>query len=322
MTLTECTSLFAAEVGRQGIDLTNLDIAIPRLAKTPGAAAALAAAVSRLDSTHRLGVGDARDLHGVTDGSVHLVLTSPPYWTLKRYRPREGQLGHVADYEAFLGDLLRVWTECLRVLAPGGRLIVVVGDVCLSRRRAGRHQVIPLHAAIQEQGRRVGFDNLAPVFWYKISNAQLEVKNGSRFLGKPYEPGAVIKHDVEYILMLRKPGAYRSPAREQRLLSWLGEGDHREFFQQIWSLPGASTRAHPAPFPLELAQRLIRMFSFVGDTVLDPFAGTGTSNAAAAMWGRNSLGLDIEPAYVRLAESRLLHLQGDLLRQFSVEVVA
>jgi DNA modification methylase len=322
MNLAECAELFSAELRAAGADLSDLDTCIPRLAKSPQVAQALATAVSRLDSCHRLWTGDARTLEGVGDGSVHLVLTSPPYWTLKRYRPRDGQLGHVADYEAFLAELRRVWAECLRVLAPGGRLIVVVGDVCLSRRQAGRHQVIPLHAAIQEQCRRIGFDNLAPIFWYKISNAQLEVENGSRFLGKPYEPNAVIKHDVEYILMLRKPGAYRSPTAAQRLLSWLGEAEHREFFQQIWTLPGASTRAHPAPFPLDLAQRLVRMFSFAGDTVLDPFTGTGTTNAAAAMWGRSSIGIDVEPNYVRLAEARLRQLQGDILRRFQLEVVA
>ncbi len=237
--------------------------------------------------------------------SVHLAITSPPYWTLKEYPRRDGQLGEVQDYEQFLDELDKVWTGILRALVPGGRLVVVVGDVCLPRRRHGRHVVYPLHSSIQERCRRLGFDNLAPIIWHKIANAQFEADNGSGFLGKPYEPNAIVKNDIEYILFLRKPGGYRSPSSEARVLSVIPEASHHEWFQQIWSLPGASTRQHPAPFPLTLAERLVRMFSFVGDTVLDPFMGTGTVNLAASLWGRNSVGLDIEPHYVELAGRRL-----------------
>ena len=141
----------------------------------------------------------------------------------------------------------------LRVLVPGGRLIIVVGDVCLSRRRFGRHIVFPLHASIQEHCRNLSFDNLAPIIWYKIANASLEAKgNGTSFLGKPYEPGGVIKNDIEFILMQRKPGGYRSPALNARLLSVIPQALHKQCFQQIWQdVKGASTRQHPAPFPLE-----------------------------------------------------------------------
>ena len=126
------------------------------------------------------------------------------------------------------------------------------------------------------------------------------------FLGKPYEPNAVIKNDIEFILMQRKPGGYRTPTVAERVLSVIPADRHREWFQQIWSgLNGASTRNHPAPFPLELVERLIRMFSFVGDVVLDPFTGTGTTNVGAANWGRNSIGLEIDPNYFGLAERRL-----------------
>ncbi|HUV87783.1 MAG TPA: site-specific DNA-methyltransferase, partial [bacterium] len=183
-------------------------------------------------------------------------------------------------------------------------MVVVVGDVCQARRKAGRHFVAPLHAAIQERCRAIGFDNLAPIIWYKIANVKPEVDNGSSFLGKPYEPNAVIKNDVEYILMQRKPGGYRKPSAATRILSVIGEENHRKWFQQIWQLPGASTRAHPAPFPLELAERLVRMFSFVGDTVLEPFMGTGTTNVAAARWGRDSVGVEVDEKYYELACER------------------
>lgn len=140
------------------------------------------------------------------------MVTSPPYWTLKEYRDSDGQMGHIDDYEEFLDELDKVWSHCFRALAPGGRVICVVGDVCLSRRENnGRHTVVPLHASIQEHCRKLGFDNLAPIIWRKISNAVYEVENGSSFLGKPYEPNAVIKNDIEFILMQRKPGATERP---------------------------------------------------------------------------------------------------------------
>ena len=256
----------------------------------------------------------------LADGSVHLVVTSPPYWTLKQYRVTAGQLGYVDDYEQFLAELDRVWKHCHRVLVPGGRLICVVGDVCLSRRKNdGRHTVVPLHASIQEHCRSIGFDNLAPIFWHKIANAAYEVENGSGFLGKPYEPNAVIKNDVEFILMERKHGGYRSPSLAARVLSVVSERNYQLWFRQIWTdVTGASTKDHPAPFPLELAERLVRMFSFVGDTVLDPFMGTGTTNLAAARWGRNSIGLEIDPHYFAMARDRVEEGAADL---FSSAVV-
>ena len=152
----------------------------------------------------------------------------------------------------------------------------------------------------------MGYDNLAPIIWHKISNAAYEVEGGSSFLGKPYEPNAVIKNDIEYLLMQRKPGGYRKPSAEKRILSVISDKNHKLWFQQIWmGLTGASTKNHPAPYPLELAERLIRMFSFVGDTVLDPFMGTGTTSAAAALWGRNSIGCEIDPTYFEYAQKRL-----------------
>jgi len=190
-------------------------------------------------------------------------------------------------------------------LVPGGRLVCVVGDVCLARRQHGRHVVVPLHADIAVSCRRMGFDNLNPIIWHKISNATYEVNNGTRFLGKPYEPNAIIKNDIEFILMQRKPGGYRKPSPEQRRLSMIDKKDYDEWFQQFWNISGASTREHPAPFPFEVAYRLVRMFSFVGDTVLDPFSGTGTTMLAAIKAGRNSIGVEIDPHYCEMSMRRL-----------------
>jgi len=271
------------------------------------------------ETTHRLILGDARDLSYMADESIHLVLTSPPYWTLKRYNQIDGQLGHIADYQSFLAELRKVWLECYRVLVPGGRLVCVVGDVCLSRRSHGRHLVVPLHADICVMCREVGFDNLNPIIWHKIANVNYEVEKGGGFLGKPYEPNAIIKNEIEFILMQRKPGGYRKPTEQQRRLSRISRDEYQAWFRQIWQITGASTRKHPAPFPDELAYRLVRMFSFSGDTVLDPFCGTGTTMVAALNAGRNSVGVEIDPEYYRVAARRLGKLARNLFSRSNLE---
>ena len=276
-------------------------------------------ALNEKKTLHRLIQGDARSMPFIPDESVHLVVTSPPYWNLKRYNESEGQLGHINDYEDFLAEIGKVFKECFRVLVPGGRLVCVVGDVCLSRREFGRHVVFPLHSDICVVCRRLGFDNLNPIIWHKISNANYEVQNGTKFLGKPYEPNAIIKNDIEFILMQRKPGGYRQPTLEQRRLSMIEKKDYNVWFQKFWSITGASTRQHPAPYPLELASRLVRMFSFWGDTVLDPFCGSGTTMAAAMKWHRDSIGIEIDRDYCRLAARRLIQENSDLFSEADVQ---
>ncbi len=288
--------------------LENPQTDIPRIAKDKKLIQEIETAVQEEPTAHELFQADARNLSFVPDESVHLVVTSPPYWTLKKYRDHEDQLGEIKDYENFLDELDKVWRHCYRALVPGGRLVCVVGDVCRARRKNnGRHTVVPLHASIQERCRKIGYDNLAPIIWHKIANAVFEASGkGGGFLGKPYEPNAVIKNDIEFILMERKHGGYRKPSISARLLSIISEENHKQWFQSIWSaVTGASTREHPAPYPEELAQRLIRMFSFAGDTVLDPFMGSGTTTVAAAKWGRNSIGVELDPQYFELAQKRI-----------------
>jgi modification methylase len=258
-------------------------------------------------TTHVLHQGDARYLDFIPDGSIHLVVTSPPYWTLKEYSEHKDQLGAVEDYEQFHDELEKVWKHCFRILVPGGRIACVVGDVCIARRKNnGRHMVMPLHADISVRARKVGLDYLTPILWHKIANANYEVENGSSFLGKPYEPNAILKNDMEYILMLRKPGGYRKPTEEQRDQSRLGKDEYAKWFRSFWSdVTGESTKHHPAPFPVEVAYRLVRMFSFVGDTILDPFMGTASTLIAASRCERNSIGIEIDPGYFRQAKARM-----------------
>jgi modification methylase len=292
---------------------------LPTTDNEPGAVAALLKvnAVLRqcrwpapFDRTrHQMILGDARDLRFISNESVHLIVTSPPYFNLKPYASDAGgrQLGRIDDYEIFLDELDKVWRECARVLVPGGRICCVIGDILIPRRADGRHRVLPLPADIQVRSRQHGLDNLTPILWFKIGNRTNEAGGGSSgYYGKPYQPGAIIKNDTEHILMLRKPGGYRSTPMIQRALSMLQRDEMDSWMRPVWSdIRGASLRdGHPAPFPVEIAERLIRMFSFAGDTVLDPFAGSGSVAVAAIRAGRNSIAVEAEEQYLNAATRR------------------
>lgn len=312
----------------EGVDVSKL----PVRDNAPGALQALRSAnehfrgapwPSPFDQTkHALHVADARDLSFLNDESVHLVVTSPPYWTLKKYNDGPGQMGAIEDYDVFLDQLDLVWKECARLLAPGGRICCVVGDVCLPRKRNGRHLVMPLHADIQVRSRKFGLDNLTPILWHKIANGVTEVEgNGAGFYGKPYQPNAVVKNDIEYILFMRKGGDYRKVTPLQKALSLLTKEEMQHWWRSVWTdIRGASTKSgHPAPYPPALAERLIRMFSFAGDTVLDPFAGTGSTTIAAINSGRNSIGVDVDAEYAALAKANIEKVIGMPRRAGSVD---
>ena len=304
-------------------DIKNTQDIIPTIAKNKDFIHEVELAVQRIPTRHKFFNADARKIEFLQPESVHLIVTSPPYWNLKKYHDHQNQLGDINDYRKFLDELDKVWEMCYNALVPGGRLICIVGDVLLSRRRNnGVHSVLPLHASIQERCINIGFKNLTPIFWHKISNINFEVNNGTSFLGKPYEPNGIIKSDIEFILMQRKAGGYRKPDFETRILSIISKENHRNWFQQIWSdIPGASNKWHPAPYPVELIERLIRMFSFVGDTVLDPFWGTGTTSIAAAKWGRNSIGIEVDPVYFQNAINRFSSSTNDLFQKVSYQVI-
>ncbi len=261
----------------------------------------------RFLTKHRVVLGDARRMDVVKDETVHLVVTSPPYFDLIEYVDGAGQLGHVHEYEAFLSELDKVWRESLRVLIPGGRLCIVVGDVCRARRRFGKHEVIPLHADLLVRCRQMGYEGLATIFWHKIANATTEVGGPGAALGKPYEPNGVVKNDVEFILRLKKPGPYRKPTPLQRAGSMLPPEEYDAAMRQVWSdIPGASRRdGHPAPYPVSLASRLIRMSSYVEDVVVDPFLGSASTTLAAIETHRSSVGFEIEEKYWKAAKTRL-----------------
>lgn len=250
-----------------------------------------------LPTIHTLHRGDSRDLSWISNGEVPLIVTSCPYFDVVEYEHEAGQLADFASYEAFLQQLDQVWRECWRVLAPGGRLACNVADVLRSRKAHGTHHVLPLHADILVRSRSLGFQALTGIMWRKITRCSYEQGPGG-LLGKPGQPNGVIKSELEHILLLKKPGPYRSPAAEQAAASAITKAEHAAWYRPVWDdVPGTRDRRHPAPFPVEIPYRLIRMFSFAGDTVLDPFGGRFTTTAAAMRAGRNSIGVEIAPSY-------------------------
>jgi site-specific DNA-methyltransferase (adenine-specific) len=281
-------------------------------------------------TVHTVRLADARCLDHIDSESVHLIVTSPPYFNIKPYHSEANgnQLARIEAYELFLDELTKCLAEWNRVLVPGGRACCVVGDVLVPRRKDGRHRILPLPADIMVRSRSVGLDVLTPILWFKIGNRTNEAGGGSSgYYGKPYQPGAIIKNDFEHILMLRKPGAFRSTSMLQKALSMLQKDEMDNWQRPFWQdIRGASLRnGHPAPFPVELAERLIRMYSFAGDVVLDPFVGSGSTAVAACRAGRNSLSSDVESDYVEATVTRLREEvsrkveQGSYLRQIVYE---
>jgi DNA modification methylase len=253
---------------------------------------------------HKMFLGDSRSMDNVDDESVHLILTSPPYWNIKKYPENPCQLGNISDYSLFLAELKRVVEECFRVLVQGGRLCMVVGDICMARKQ-GRHRVIPFHSHVIQLCLDSGLDYLSPIILYKIANVTTEAKRETYALGRYLGPNSIIKNDIEYVLIFRKPGAYRRVNKRLAALSRLRKNEFTEYFRQVWWVNGCRVGSHPAPFSLELAKRLVRMFSYVGDTVLDPFLGSGTTSLAAIYTLRNSIGYEVEPSYVKSARDRV-----------------
>lgn len=260
---------------------------------------------------------DARDLSFIETESAHLVCTSPPYASLVRYPERAGQLGNVASYEQFLGDLDLVWAECLRILVPGGRVTCVVGDVCISRRKGGRHYVLPLAADLQVRARRLGFDNLTPILWHKVANIRLEASRSARYWeAQPAERGRQERHRAYPVL----PQARRVPKAHGGDGASLVDRD-RELQEMVcthlvgYHRPG-SARSSSA-LPAGSAAPAHPNVQFRWRYRVDPFAGTGTTAVAAFETGRNSISIDVEPGYVHLIEERLMSF-GNLTARIEV----
>lgn len=269
-------------------------------------------------STHRIIFADSRRMAEVADRSVHLVVTSPPYWCIKDYEHR-GQIGYNQSYEDYLDDLGQVLAECHRVLCPGCRAAINIGDQYLRATDHGRYRVQPIPADIIIIGRKVGFDFMGNIIWEKISTTK--TTGGGQWMGSIYYPrDGHITYEHEYIILLRKKGNWPKPSKQQREKSRLTPQERSEWFRGVWKISPERQEKHAAMFPVEVPRRLIKMYSFFGETVLDPFLGSGTTSLAAALEGRNSIGYEINEESRILIEEQLGMHELSLLEQPAVTI--
>jgi site-specific DNA-methyltransferase (adenine-specific) len=254
------------------------------------------------DAAHRLYLGDARDLSILADESVHLVVTSPPYWQIKDYGS-EGQIGFHQSFPEYIESLNLVWTECCRALAPGCRMCVNVGDQFSRSIQYGRYKVVSIQSEIIRHCETIGVDYMGTIIWKKVTTTN--TTGGASIMGSfPFPRNGMVKINYEHILLFKKPGAAPKPSPAEKEASRLSIEDWNAYFSGIWSIPGVRQKAHSAMFPEEIPRRLIRMYSFQGETVLDPFAGSGTTMAVAAELGRSSAGIEIDPRCAELVCAR------------------
>lgn len=263
-----------------------------------------------LKTIHKIINGDSRQMNLIPDKSVHLVITSPPYWQLKDYGT-EKQIGFHESYESYINNLNLVWKECHRVLHPGCRLCINIGDQFARSVYYGRYKVIPIRTEIIKFCETIGFDYMGAVIWQKVTTCN--TTGGATIMGSfPYPRNGILKLDYEFILLFKKQGVPPSPTKEQKELSIMTKDDWNTYFSGHWYFAGAKQDDHIAVFPEELPARLIKMFSFSGETVLDPFLGSGTTSLAARNLGRNSVGYEINGDFISIIKGKLNVCQSDL----------
>ncbi len=247
--------------------------------------------------------GDSRKMQEVKDESVHLIVTSPPYWQLKDYGSNQ-QLGYNDNYENYINNLNLVWNESYRVLHKGCRLCVNIGDQFARSVYYGRYKVIPIRTEIIKFCETIGFDYMGAIIWQKVTTSN--TTGGATIMGSfPYPRNGILKIDYEFILLFKKPGNSPKPDKELKKASAMTKEEWNTYFMGHWNFSGARQDSHLAMFPEELPKRLIKMFSFVGDTVLDPFLGSGTTCLAAKNLDRNSIGYEINSEFMPVISKKI-----------------
>lgn len=262
-----------------------------------------------MSTKHTIIYGDSRKMSLIPDGSVQLIVTSPPYWQLKDYGI-DVQIGFNDSYEEYINNLNLVWNECYRVLEPGCRLCINIGDQFARSVYYGRYKVIPIHSEIIRFCEERGFDYMGSIIWQKTTS--MHTTGGDKIMGNfPYPRGGIVKIDFEYILIFKKIGNAKAISKETREKSKLTKEEWDECFSSHWIFDGARQDKHIAVFPEELPKRLIKMFSFVGDTVLDPFMGSGTTALAAKNLCRNSIGYEINSDFYNFYKEKVIYTNHD-----------
>lgn len=254
-------------------------------------------------TTHNIINGDCRQMKELRDKSVHLIVTSPPYWQLKDYGT-DNQIGFHDDYETYINHLNLTWKECFRVLHDGCRLCINIGDQFARSTYYGRYKIIPIHTEIIKFCETIGFDFMGQIIWQKTTT--LNTSGGASIMGSfPHPRNGIVKLDFEYILLFKKQGKAPQPTKEQKACSAMTNEEWNMYFSGHWYFSGAKQDKHLAMFPEELPYRLIRMFSFPGETVLDPFMGSGTTASVAKKLNRNSFGYEINPEFIPIIEEKI-----------------
>lgn len=272
---------------------------------------------------HTIINGDSRQMSELKDESVHLITTSPPYWQLKDYGT-ENQIGFHDDYETYINHLNLTWQECFRVLHKGCRLCINIGDQFARSTYYGRYKIIPIHTEIIKFCEMLGFDFMGQIIWQKATT--MNTSGGASIMGSyPNPRNGIVKLDFEYILLFKKQGNAPKPTKEQKDNSAMTNEEWNTYFNGHWYFSGAKQDKHLAMFPEELPHRLIKMFSFPGETVLDPFMGSGTTGLAARNLNRNSVGYEINPDFIQIIKEKIgtddafTEVVSQIIRQPEVE---
>jgi len=270
-----------------------------------------------MKTIHTVINGDSRQMDELKNNSIHLIITSPPYWQLKDYGT-ENQIGFNDSYENYINNLNLVWSECFRVLHDGCRLCVNIGDQFARSVYYGRYKVIPIHSEIIRFCETVGFDFMGKIIWQKATT--MNTTGGASIMGSfPHPRNGIVKLDFEYILIFKKQGNAPKPTVEQKADSAMTNEEWNTFFNGHWYFSGAKQDKHLAMFPEELPRRLIKMFSFPNETVLDPFLGSGTTALSAKNLNRNSVGYEINPEFIPIIKEKIGG--NDAFMQIETEII-
>jgi DNA modification methylase len=247
--------------------------------------------------------GDSREMRELHDSSIDLIVTSPPYWNIKDYGVKE-QVGYNQPLNEYFDDLHKVFSECYRVLKPGRRMCINIGDQFARATDYGRYKVIPLHAEVIVRCEQIGFDYMGAIIWQKRTT--MHTTGGATVMGSyPYPPNGMIEIDYEFILIFKKLGNPKKVSKEIKEKSKLSKEEWKECFSGHWKIPGVRQREHQAMFPEEVPRRLIKMYSYINDVILDPFLGSGTTVKVALELQRNAIGYEINAAFIPIIQNKI-----------------